>query len=368
MILSRQASRSGLGWKGIALTGAVSIAAHGAVLAALIPPSAEIEIAGGAASAPAALGSDFRDYTQGAIPTSASAAPSAPPQPAPTPAQPVTAEASPATPTTVPPALAAEASPATPMGLVATGAAPNTPLAALEAPSLLPRAALTVPTAPVPATPSDAAAPALAQPVTPTAPQVQPPAPILPQAQASEPERLEPAPEPEITVRSADASTTRPPQRPDFEARARAEAAQEAAREAAREEARQQAAAAQPAGDSDRSARRGSSDGSNGQAAASAPQPAAQASAAGNAAALNYPGQVMRRIQRVRQARVRARGSAVVAFSIAANGGLASASLARRSGSAELDQAALDHIRRAAPFPAPPAGAQRNFSFEFVGR
>ena len=71
MKLSHQATRRGLGWKGVALTGVVSIAAHGAVLAALLPPGAEIEIAGGAPSAPAALGSDFEDFTQGSIASAA---------------------------------------------------------------------------------------------------------------------------------------------------------------------------------------------------------------------------------------------------------------------------------------------------------
>ncbi|MBN8294934.1 energy transducer TonB, partial [Rhodobacter sp. NTK016B] len=203
-----------------------------------------------------------------------------------------------------------------------------------------------------------------------------PPEPAAPSgfapAQRVAPETITAETRPDIAVREAEASTTRPPQRPDFAAieqqredRRQAEAERQRQREAERA---QQAADAQAAGDSDRNARRGASDGSAGAAAQSAPSPAPQASAPGNAAASNYPGQVMRRIQRVRQVRLRARGSAVVAFTIAANGGLASASLARRSGSAELDQAALDHIRRAAPFPSPPPGAQRQFSFEFVGR
>jgi protein TonB len=33
-----------------------------------------------------------------------------------------------------------------------------------------------------------------------------------------------------------------------------------------------------------------------------------------------------------------------------------------------LDKIALDHIRRAAPFPAPPEGADRTYSTEFVGK
>lgn len=89
---------------------------------------------------------------------------------------------------------------------------------------------------------------------------------------------------------------------------------------------------------------------------------------AANAAATNYPGQVMRHVQRTRRERVKARGSAQVSFTIAANGGLAAVSLASSSGSPQLDQAALQQIRRAAPFPPPPEGAQRNFTLRIDGK
>jgi protein TonB len=155
---------------------------------------------------------------------------------------------------------------------------------------------------------------------------------------------------PEVEVREAQADTPRPRQRPDPQT-----------------EPAPRAAAAQPAGNSERNARRGTAEGGPQGTAAQAPA-AATGAAPGNAQATNYPGEVLRRIQRVRQARVSARGSAVVAFSIGGDGGLSSVRIARASGSSALDAAALDHIRRAAPFPPPPAGAQRQFSFEFVGR
>ena len=63
-----------------------------------------------------------------------------------------------------------------------------------------------------------------------------------------------------------------------------------------------------------------------------------------------------------------ARGRTVVAFSISDAGALASVKVLQSSGSTDLDQVAVDHIRRAAPFPKPPSGARRQFSFEFVGR
>jgi TonB family protein len=60
--------------------------------------------------------------------------------------------------------------------------------------------------------------------------------------------------------------------------------------------------------------------------------------------------------------RPRPKALAIVGFRIDAQGGLESAWLARPSGSAELDAEAMDMVRRSAPFPAPPAGAERNFA------
>lgn len=91
-------------------------------------------------------------------------------------------------------------------------------------------------------------------------------------------------------------------------------------------------------------------------------------SRAGNAAISNYPGLVMRRLSRVSRPRVGVRGTAVISFRVGPSGGLASASVARSSGSADLDRAALSMVRRAAPFPPPPPGAQRSFSINIQGR
>jgi protein TonB len=51
------------------------------------------------------------------------------------------------------------------------------------------------------------------------------------------------------------------------------------------------------------------------------------------------------------------RGTAVISFRVTSGGGLAFARLARSSGAAAIDQAALAAVRRSAPFPTPPAGA-----------
>lgn len=130
----------------------------------------------------------------------------------------------------------------------------------------------------------------------------------------------------------------------------------------------QQAATPRPAGNAETDATRGSAQGqAQGQVAAAGAAAAADTTG-GQAAAAAYPGQVLRQITRLRPQRATARGTVLVSFAIAGSGALAEVGVARSSGSAVLDGLALDHIRRAAPFPPPPVGAQTTFSFEFVGR
>jgi protein TonB len=88
----------------------------------------------------------------------------------------------------------------------------------------------------------------------------------------------------------------------------------------------------------------------------------------GQASQASYGRAVMRKISSTRKKSTSLRGTVVIAFGITANGGLASAHVARSSGSVELDALGLDHIRRAAPFPPPPGGAPTRFSVEFQGR
>lgn len=125
----------------------------------------------------------------------------------------------------------------------------------------------------------------------------------------------------------------------------------------------------QPKGNAKANAAAGATDGQAGaKARAAADRQAAAAASAANAAASNYPGQVMARIARLPRPRTSSRGSATIAFTIAGNGGLSGARVAASSGSAQLDQAALELVRRASPFPPPPIGAQRSFSIRIKGR
>lgn len=130
---------------------------------------------------------------------------------------------------------------------------------------------------------------------------------------------------------------------------------------------RQQPPARPALGNADRNAQAGESAG-NKEAIAQQSGPGGRQQAAGNAAASNYPGLVMRILSQAGKPHVNARGTAVVSFSIDPQGGLASVSLAQPSGSDVLDQAALQLVRGAGPFPTPPSGARRSFSIQIEGR
>ena len=84
-------------------------------------------------------------------------------------------------------------------------------------------------------------------------------------------------------------------------------------------------------------------------------------SAAGNAAVSNYPGKVRNKINRAKR-RVSGgdRGSVVVSFTVGAGGQASGIRVARSSGSAALDKAAVDSVQRAAPFAEIPAAAGRS--------
>lgn len=93
------------------------------------------------------------------------------------------------------------------------------------------------------------------------------------------------------------------------------------------------------------------------------------ASKAGNAAVSNYPGRIVARLRRALRypaeaRRDRVRGVAHVRFTVTASGTVNGARVVRSSGSGLLDQAALETIRRAAPFPAiPPSASRSSWSF-----
>ncbi|MCX7567415.1 TonB family protein [Sulfitobacter sp. F26169L] len=248
---------------------------------------------------------------------------------------------------------------ATPTQAETAQATPPTQSEAVEATPVAPMAAVPL------ATPLAAKSPSVALPLV-ASPRV---------------EAAQPAPEPEtITAAEPDSDApmlSRRPARKNPELAAKAAQAQEEAARAARaaavaaEQARKPKRTEQKAtrGNAKKNNTRGTTAGTRKKATTqqTGKKPAARRQA-GDAAASNYPGQVMRRISRLSRPRVNARGTAVIAFSISSGGGLSGVSVARSSGSAALDQAAVKLVRRAAPFPRPPAGARRQFSISIKGR
>jgi protein TonB len=103
-------------------------------------------------------------------------------------------------------------------------------------------------------------------------------------------------------------------------------------------------------------------------AGAAAPKAAEKATGAPKVSAASYAKSVMKKVRGTKKKKAAGRGSVTVGFTVAKDGGLASVKVLNSSGNADLDRIALDHIRRAAPFPPPPEGVGRNFSFEFVGK
>lgn len=203
----------------------------------------------------------------------------------------------------------------------------------------------------LPVTPAEAIQPDTAKPAQPE------PLPRTP-PEASEVIEAEDTPEPAVT------RSKRPqPRSAEFEKRHEAKPKPKVAKK----EPTPQKAQPQPRGNANQNARAGAATGREHAKAKAQGRNTGKSTQSGNAAASNYPGKVMRKISRVPKPRVGRRGTAVVSFTISSGGGLSAVSLARSSGSGQLDQAALQVIRRAAPFPAPPPGARRNFSIRIQG-
>ena len=81
-----------------------------------------------------------------------------------------------------------------------------------------------------------------------------------------------------------------------------------------------------------------------------------------------YAKSVMKKVRSTKKPSGAGRGAVLVGFTVGKDGGLATVKLLQGSGNPALDKMALDHIRRSAPFPAPPKGVASSFSFEFIGR
>ena len=234
-----------------------------------------------------------------------------------------------------------------------------------------PEPTLTVAAAP-PATPAPAAAPRVttASTVTPrqpspaataeTAPNAEPPEGQPATSQVEPVQPAEPAHEvmdaevAEAVTSTAPERSLKPPRRP-----------QKVGEQTAAKPAAQPPQPQRQSGNADQNARQGQdrSAPSSQSAARSGQGRAADGTAdRGSAAAAGYGDVVHRKIRRTRRARVRDHGETVVVFSVAPSGQISQIGVATSSGSPRVDAAALDHVRRAAPFPPPPKGARTKFS------
>lgn len=126
-----------------------------------------------------------------------------------------------------------------------------------------------------------------------------------------------------------------------------------------------QAARSGSGGSNQADARRGVADGQADGKSAAKSKGSKQQTAAGNAAVSNYPGKIVSKLRRSLRYPPEARsqklrGEVQVQFTVTAGGGVGSVRVVRSSGSPVLDKAALETVRRAAPFPAIPKDAGRS--------
>ena len=190
------------------------------------------------------------------------------------------------------------------------------------------------------------------------------------EAQAVRAETLETSPD--IPLENIPLPTPRPVEKP-IEVAAQAEPtaakpkpATKVAKNPAKKPAAKAAKARQSgnAGKNEADAQRGQADG-RADGGTAATSKGGKNSAAGNAAISNYPGKVASKLRRALRypaeaKRRKLRGQAQVSFVVSASGGVGSIRVVLSSGSPILDKAAIETVRRAAPFPAIPAGAARS--------
>jgi protein TonB len=326
---------------------ALSAALHLGGLALLPGPEAPAIEGGTASAGPATLGNSFRDLAQGSVAAGPAPRPDtlAPTRPVDRPPEP--------------------ASTLAPMPQPVADAPAPAPSQVASLPDLGATAPVSAePARPAAVAPAEAAArPVPAPRVTPVARSAQPPKTAaaatraeLQSAESAPPDAVVAAVEPPEVV-TAGADTPRPAPRQERTARTPPLPAPPATRTATAPGAEQ-------------AERRGQDDGT--ETAANATRAAATEAAVrteqGNAAASSYPGLVMRHLSRTPRPETGRRGAAVVGFELGAGGELRQAVILRSSGHEGIDRAAIEHLRRAAPFPAPPQGAERRFEVRYESR
>ena len=209
--------------------------------------------------------------------------------------------------------------------------------------------------------PTEPAPPVLAAEATEPAQEaaVQQPSAVAPLEPAEKPEEVPtlPEPRPEPPARPAKAKKTEPQKVTAAGSQKRAEKPAETPAPAKTE--RSSGSRGNAALDARRGKADGQKNGSDGIASRGG------ATGVGNAAVSNYPGKIVAKLRRALRYPAQARrqgvhGEARVSFVVAADGSVSSIRMVGSSGSAALDEAALDAVRRAAPFPPIPDAAGRS--------
>lgn len=173
------------------------------------------------------------------------------------------------------------------------------------------------------------------------------------------------AEQPEITATVAPAEMVVPEEKPEV-VRPGPEKKPEAKKEPEKKEPQKRKPVKKRAGDggkSEAAQRKGQADGAENAAANTATgKKGAVSQRSGNADLSNYDGKVRSKLNRAfryppQAKRERLQGVAQVRFTLSANGSASNVRIAKSAGSPILDQAALEAVRRASPFPRIPEAA-----------
>lgn len=307
---------------GVGLAGATSVFVHG--LGLLVAPVAPVSMPGGGPAQIAMIGDNFRDAATGIVH-------SAPNRTQTTPMEPVADRVGAAPPLPLAPATIQSATLQSPP-------APEQVERAHSAP-IVPDAIPVLPATPVSALPTERVVAAA-------------PSPEVTVASAPVPERVVGRAAPVEQTPGAD--TPRPiprAERPPVPA------------PVAPEPARTPPPAAMASqGNADANARAGQSSGeARGRSEQSREAGTGQNARSGRGAA-QYPSLITRHLRQVRWPVTGFDGTSVILFTVGDTGALSAISVLHSSGNAEFDSLALNLVRNAAPFPAPPPGAQRTFN------
>lgn len=172
--------------------------------------------------------------------------------------------------------------------------------------------------------------------------------------------------QPEITATVAPAETVVPEEKPEEVVKPEPEKKPEPKKEPEKEKPENKKPVKKRAGDAGKSEvaqTKGQADGAdNAVASVSGAKKGAVSRQSGNANLSNYDGKVRSKLNRAFRYPAEAKrgglqGVAQVRFTVSSSGAASNVSIAKSAGSPILDQAALDTVRRASPFPKIPEGA-----------